>query len=98
MVSKIIHNHACYVCIVGRSCERTHDFIDEEIARKEVGVEQVALQKLHIVTTFHNDFDEGIWFALFVAQHEKSPINRVVVLDMTDGDELNRIEKLMMEF
>lgn len=96
-VSKIINNDVCYVCTVGQSCEKTHDLIDEEIVFREVDIEKLHLPNHHIMTTWHNDFDEGFWFALFAAHHDKVSIDKVVVLDMTDSIELHRIEKLLVD-
>lgn len=43
------------------------------------------------MTTWHHGFDEGVWFAIFAARHDEILIDKIVVLDMTDGNELNRI-------
>lgn len=98
VISKIINNNVCYVCAVGQSCKKTHDLIDEEIVFREVDIEKLYLPKHHIMTTWHTDFDEGIWFALFAAHHDEVSIDKVVVLDMTNGVELPRIEKLLVDF
>lgn len=97
VISKIINNDVCYVCTVGQSCEKTHDLIDEEIVFREVDIEKLHLPNHHIMTTWHTDFDEGIWFAIFAAHHEEVSIDKIVVLDMTDGNELNRIDKLLTD-
>ncbi|WP_332022532.1 DUF7684 family protein [Kaistella sp.] len=97
VISKIINNDVCYVCTVGQSCEKTHDLIDEEIVFREVDIEKLHLPNHHIMTTWHNDFDEGIWFAIFAAHHEEVSIDKIVVLDMTDGNEFNRIDKLLTD-
>ena len=93
VISKIINNDVCYVCSIGQSCERTHDLIDEEIVFREVDTEKLHLPNHHITTTWHNDFNEGIWFALFAAYHDEVSIDKVVILDMTNGSELKRIKK-----
>jgi len=95
VTSKIINNNVCYVCTVGQSCEKTHDLIDQEIVFREVDIEKPHLPNHHILTTWHTDFGEGIWFAIFAAHHDEVLIDKVVVLDMTDGNELDRIEKLL---
>lgn len=95
VISKIINNNVCYVCTVGQSCEKTHDLIDEEIVFREVDIEKLHLPNHHIMTTWHTDFDEGIWFAIFAAHHDEVFIEKVVILDMTEGGELNRIKKLL---
>ncbi len=98
VISKIIDNDVCYVCTVGQSCEQVHDLIDEEIALRGLDLEKVYLQDHFIMTTWHDDFEEGIWFAIFAAHHDELSIDKIVLLDMTDGKELNRINKLLMEF
>ena len=69
----------CYVCTVGQSCEKTHDLIDEEIAFREVGIDKLYLPNHHIITRWHHDFDEGIWFAIFPAHHDKVLIYKIVI-------------------
>lgn len=98
VISKIINNDVCYVCTVGQSCEKTHDLIDEEILFREVDIEKLHLPNHLIITTWHTDFDEGIWFAIFAAHHDEVLIEKIVVLDMTDGKEFNRINKLLTDF
>jgi hypothetical protein len=98
VISKIINNDVCYICTVGQSSEKTHDLIDEEIVFREVDIEKLYLPKHDILTTWHTDFDEGIWFALFAANHDKIQIDKIAVLDMTDGKELNRIHKLLNDY
>ena len=97
VISKIINNDVCYVCTVGQSCEKTHDLMDEEIVFREVDIEKLYLPNHHIMTTWHTAFDEGIWFAIFAAHHEEVSIDKIVVLDMTDGNELNRIDKILTD-
>ena len=95
VIKKIIDNNVCYVCTVGLSCELTHDLIDEEIVFREVDSEKLYLPNHLIVTTWHTDFAEGISFAILNAQHGEVEIKKVVILDMTDGKELNRINNLL---
>jgi hypothetical protein len=96
-ISKIINNNVCYVCTVGQSCEKTHDLIDEEIVFREVDIENLHLPNHHILTTWHNDINEGFWFAIFAAHHDEVLIDKIVVLDMTDGNELIRFDKLLTD-
>ena len=98
VISKIINNDVCYVCTVGQSCELTHDLVDEEIVFRKVDIEDHYLPKHDIMTTWHTDFDEGIWFAVFAANDEDVSIDKVVILDMTNGQERDRIVKLLEEY
>ena len=98
VISKIIVNDVCWVCTVGKSCEKTHDLIDEEIVFRQVDIDDLYLPKHDIMTTWHTDFDEGIWFAIFAANDEDISIDKVVILDMTNGQERDRIMKLLEEY
>jgi len=95
VISKLIHHDVCYVCTIGKSCEKTHDLVDEEIIFRVVDIENPYLPKHSILTTWHTDFEEGIHFAIFSAQHERVLINKIVLLDMTEGAEISRINKLL---
>ena len=97
VISKIINKDVCYICTIGQSCKKTHDLIDEEIIFREVDIEKLYLPVYHIMTTWHTDFSEGIWFAIFAAHHDEIIIKKIVVLDMTEGKELIRINKLITD-
>jgi hypothetical protein len=97
-ISKIIGNDVCWVCTVGRSCEKIHDLIDEEIVYRQVEVEPLYLPKHDIMTTWHPDFEEGVWFGIFAANDEDVDIDKVVILDLTEGVERERINKLIDGF
>jgi hypothetical protein len=49
------------------------------------------LPKHGIMTTWHNDFEEGIWFAIFAAYNEDVSIDKIIILNMTNGQEKERI-------
>lgn len=43
------------------------------------------------MTTWHDDFKEGIWFALFAAQDNQVALKQVAILDVTQGQERERV-------
>ena len=97
VINKIIEKDACYVCCIGSSCEKTHDLVDEEIAFREVDIDQLYLPSHMIMTTWHDDsLKEAIWDALNVTFHESIVIDKVVFLDMTDGAE--KVEETLKLF
>src|SRR5687768_7629730 len=98
VISKIINNDVCWVSTVGQSCEKNHDLIDDEIQFREVDSDNLHLPKHDIMTTWHKDFDNGIWFSIFAANDEDIEIDKVVILDLTDGKEAERINKLIEGF
>ena len=75
-----------------------HDLIDEEIAFREVDIDKPYLPKHFIMTTWHHDFSEGLWFGIFAANNDEVCIEKVLILDMTEGKELKRINDLIEEF
>lgn len=98
VISKIIENDVCWVLTVGQNCELIHDLVDEEIVFRQVDIDDLYLPKHDIMTTWHTDFDEGIWFGIFAANDEDVQIYKVVILDMTAGEERQRITKLIDGF
>ncbi|MEZ4776491.1 MAG: hypothetical protein R3D00_25165 [Bacteroidia bacterium] len=98
VISKIINNDVCWVSTVGQACERNHDLIDEEIVYRQLDIEDLYLPKHDIMTTWHHDFDEGVWFSIFAANDEDILIDKVVILDMTEGQEKERIENLLEKY
>ena len=84
VLPKLLLKNVCWLCTVGRQCELAHDLMDEEIVYQEVVASEPCLPKHLVMTTWHDDFEEGVWFAVYAANHHDVTINRVVVLDMTD--------------
>lgn len=98
VICKLIMNDVCYVCTIGDSCEKTHDLVDEEITFREVDIDKPYLPKHFIMTTWHNDFSEGLRFGIYTANHDEVKIEKVLILDMTAGKELSRVNQLIAEF
>jgi len=78
---KSIDKDVCYVCCLGNQGEELHDTFDENIVIREVGIEKAHLPDFDIMTTWHNDFEEGVWFAIFLARDEEQEISTVLCLD-----------------
>lgn len=103
--------HACldknvlYVCAVGQECEWAHDWFDETVLVNRIN------KKLPIsspddfdeepMTTWHNDFDEGLWFAATSAfpsiHNEYVYVDKVVCLDLTDKSYKQRLTDLTLK-
>ncbi|MGI4739712.1 MAG: DUF7684 family protein [Janthinobacterium lividum] len=81
--AKIIGCDVCYVCCIGKQCELAHDLLDEEIVYREVEEPPLYLPKHSIMTTWHDDLEEGLWFAIHAAHQYPTDINTVIILDMT---------------
>lgn len=90
-IGKILEKNVCWICTIGKECETVHDLIDEEIGFREVNPNYY-LPPHQIMTTWHHDFEEGVWFAFFSAVHPEVPIENVLVIDMAKGQELEKLK------
>jgi hypothetical protein len=81
---RAIDNNVVYVCTAGPNCELFHDILDENIVIREI--EGWYLPDYCIMTTWHNDFDEGFWYAVFAAYGDDQEINKIVCLDITKNE------------
>ncbi|WP_353722058.1 hypothetical protein [Dyadobacter sp. 676] len=92
VISKIIGKDVGWVATIGNQCELVHDLIDEEIAFRQVDIEPLYLPKHDIMTTFHHDFADGIWFSIVAAHDDDFEIETVVILDLTRGARNDEIQ------
>lgn len=90
VVAKLLLRNVAWVCAVGAAGEWVHDLLDEEIVFREV--EALYLPPHDVTTTWHDDVEECLWFALFAAHDEALLLDHVAVLDMTQGKALPRIK------
>lgn len=89
ILPKLLLRNVAWVCTLGSQCEWAHDLLDEEIVFREV--ESLYLPTHPVMTTWHDDFEEGIWFALFAAQDNQIALKQVTILDLTQGQERERV-------
>ena len=94
-IPKILDKDVCCICTVGPESEMVHDLIDEEIVYREVVVENLHLPQHPILTTWHKDLDEGIWFGIFAARHDEVEIKDIIILDLTGGSKSDDIQKAL---
>ncbi|GAB2775119.1 hypothetical protein GCM10027275_17730 [Rhabdobacter roseus] len=92
VIRKVISKDVVYICTIGKQSKQIHDLIDEEISFIAVDINSPYLPQHTIITTWHLDFEEGIWFSLFAAYSEEVIIKEIVILDMTDGSEIPRVK------
>jgi len=92
---KSIDKDVCYVCCLGEQSEKLHDTFDDIITLREVEIEHGHLPAFHIMTTWHNDFEEGVWFATFVAEDDEQEIKTVFCLDAGKESSEKRITELI---
>lgn len=94
-----LDHKAVYVCTLGSSCEMLHDWIDQTDVMDKVDAEMKGLppkgDTLVLRTTWHNDFDEGVWFALVAANVDHAQIDTIVCIDMSPKGEADRLISLV---
>ena len=90
VISKAINNNVGYVCMTGSRAEKIHDLIDEEIAYRmaenDFQPNSYHLPEHLIITTWHTDLEEGIDYAINLAEHGSIPIREAIYLDISEGD------------
>ena len=86
---ELLSRGVAWISTVGHQGEWGHDLFDEEIALREVA--SLSLPPHLVMTTWHPDVEEGVWFALFGAYSEEVAFQRVAILDMTARVEQDRI-------
>lgn len=96
----------CYTCSAGQLGSLTEDYFDEEIVSREVKrSEQTGIAQDYEMapsTSFHNNFDEGFWFAAVTAHQIINDVyietTEVICIDCTrDGVQehlVNLIDKI----
>lgn len=79
-----------YICGAGEACSEIDDAFDMvEVDRKLASLKRDLKQEDFDdspMTTWHHDFDEGFWFSVTTAYHERELINKVVVANLTDNN------------
>ena len=81
----LLENNVSYTCSAGGMARLTEDYIDEEICWMQVNAEEIDASKSDevVVTTSHENFEEGFWFAAMVANKENFDVDKLVCLDYT---------------
>ncbi len=87
LADKSIDNNVLYVCAAGQNGKFIHDIFDEFIVWKRIEKgESVDSQddfKNSPMTTWHNNFSAGFWFAIVCAHPEFNKITTIVCIDFT---------------
>ncbi|SRR5258708_16727546 len=96
---KAIDHDVCYVCCAGEQGELLHDMFDEELAFRRVDIEDHHLPPYDLVmTTWDDDFEEFVWFGLFVANIDPEIINTVFCLDACEAPIRYELQKVIEDF
>ncbi|MBD1366961.1 hypothetical protein IDJ77_24335 [Mucilaginibacter sp. ZT4R22] len=98
IANKLIGHNACFICCSGAQGELLHDMIDEEIVFRQVDFEDLYLPPFDIVTTWHNNIAEGLWYATKAACNDPIKIDKVVCLDASESGIEPEIRELLFKF
>ncbi len=78
-----------FVCATGKIGEIFHDTFDEAMVIGDI--ENEYLPNYHILTTLHNNFDDGFWFATIVTFGDEQEIKKIVCISI-----INMLEKSIL--
>lgn len=84
IIRKIIDRNVGYICSIGEQQDLFHDMADEEITYRKVAVEPHHLPQHMIMTTGHDELEDGIWFGLFSAYNDECEIKHVAIINVTN--------------
>jgi hypothetical protein len=100
-IQKCINNHVNYICSTGQLAKLTENLFDEEIVYRAIAKERETGKPYDYeqspITTMHQNFGEGFWFAVMSAFHEYEPIIKVICLDLTEKGVKNALGKLVKD-
>jgi hypothetical protein len=90
VLPKLLLRNVSWVCCAGQQGEWVHDLLDDEIVFRDM--EQQYLPPHSVMTTWHEQVEEALEFALFTAHYDEAPIEQVAVLDLTGGKVYARVQ------
>lgn len=96
-----LNHHVVYICALGKECEKLHDWFDERILIRRLNMglptDHENDFEYEPMTTWHNQFGEGFWFALNTAYDEHVDIDKVICIDLTNKDHLEILSELLFK-
>ncbi len=98
IANMVIDKDVCYACCIAAFGEKLHDIIDENLVTREVEIEKPYLPKHQVMTTWHNNITNGIWFAAFSAFHETEQIEKIFCLDIGINSNKKELLNLIDKF
>lgn len=95
-----LDNDVLYVCGAGQAGTHIDDAFDMQIVLRRIEKENDQSGTLNQsddspMTTWHNDIDEGFWYACTVAAHEYLTIDHVLVINLTTSSYRGHIVELI---
>ncbi|MBO6496379.1 MAG: hypothetical protein JJ978_12480 [Roseivirga sp.] len=101
VTEECLNHQVSYICTAGQQCENLHDWFDESILirRFNLGLPTDHENDFEYepMTTWHNQFEEGFWFALNTAYDEHVDIDKVICIDLTNKDHSKTLSELLFK-
>ena len=98
---KCLDKNVLYICGAGEACAEIDNAFDLVIVDRKVASLNRDLTQNDFedspMTIWNDDFDEGFWFCLTTASHEKEMIEKVLVANITDKSYEDRIKALAIK-
>ena len=89
-----LDKNVLYVCGAGEASSSVDDEFDMEIVTRKIEVNDANYDDTPI-TTWHEDFSEGFWFATTVTYNDTEIIDKVVCVDLTEQKYKEKILELI---
>lgn len=86
-----LDKNVLYICGAGQASSQIDDAFHIEICDRKIQADDDNYDNTP-TTTWHSDFDEGLWFAATIVYHGMMSINTVVCINLT---EINYKEKIV---
>lgn len=81
------------MCTIGNACELIHDIFEETEVVYEIEGKRISNEDECVLSTWHDDINEGLYFAINTAYIDNKIINKIVCIDMTESGEKVEIIK-----
>ncbi|HAT65102.1 MAG TPA: hypothetical protein DCS66_10950 [Flavobacteriaceae bacterium] len=83
IIGQSIDRKVGYILSVGEQYDFIHNLADEIIGVRACEIEDNFLPEHVIMTVGEKDFENGIWFGLFLTMNNETDINETIILDFT---------------
>lgn len=99
IVSRCLDNNVCFACSSGELAEETELAFDMEVVLRTLEQENrsgvISDYEHALLTTAHDDFNEGLWFAAVAATTGDDEIDKVVCIDVTREGVLEQLKSIV---
>ena len=99
LIETCLTNNVGYICSAGNQAEYIHDCFDEVIAFKAAPFQLATAIEYTLsnmpITTWHTNFDEGLWYAGYNAMDDAKVLDKIICIDLTEKGVRQHIQTLI---